>query len=175
MRQCHGISMPTAVFVEAVRMASAPCAVAQEGHAAIKHMTDWWNAASSPEFQCAYALSLYVRFGDDWLSGDPEEGWVDGEAWARRRPHSYSTATLLGGRVRVEFYKEAVSLGGYGYDARAVDGSHGEIGVAWSGITANGVLTRYAHQALSYVPVRFPEIWRLACAEVGCQIGDLPE
>ncbi|WP_449124945.1 hypothetical protein, partial [Pseudomonas viridiflava] len=118
------ITLPMSVFVEAVRCAAASCVENQEGHAAVSHLTDWWNATADTELSSAYGLALYVRFGDRWLSGNPEESWVDAATWAKSAKPK-SEATAMGGRLTVVFFKRSVNIGPNGFDARAVDGSEG--------------------------------------------------
>lgn len=165
MHQVNQISMPTRLFVDAVRMASIPLENNQEGHAAVKHITDWWNATVEPEFRGAYGLALYVRFGDAWLSGNPEEHWSDATTWAKNTKPK-AEAILLNGNLSVVFFKQTAEENDHSFYAQAVDGSHGfSGGKAATESSGNAILTRYAHEALSLAPARFPEIWRIACAE----------
>ncbi|WOF81682.1 hypothetical protein P5704_027790 (plasmid) [Pseudomonas sp. FeN3W] len=165
MQLVNKISMPTSVFVDAVHMASMPCEDNQEGHAAIKRITDWWNATVEPEFACAYGFALYVRFGEAWLSGNPEEHWVDATTWAKHAKPK-AEATLLNGSFSFVFFKQTDEENAHSFLAKAVDGSHGFSGGKSAAETSgDAILTRYAHAALSLVPARFPEIWRIACAE----------
>jgi hypothetical protein len=161
MRQLKRLEMPIEVFVNAVRMATAPCTENAESHPAIQCITDWWNATARQKYLYAYACFLYVRIGEDWLSGDPEEGWVLKSSWEKyEKPKA--EATLLDGKICFVFLRPAVDTE-HSFEARAVDGSEGTGGGKWAGITGNGILTRYSHQALSIFPVRFPEVWRDIC------------
>lgn len=164
MQQVKQISMPAHVFVEAVRLASEPCGYRQEGHAAVSHVTDWWNASAEPELRCAYGLALYVRYGEDWLSGDPEECWVSAATWARHaKPRA--EATLLNGDVVIKFFKRPVDEDAYSYDSKAVDGSEGSSGGRWADYSGDEIITLDSHKMLNLVPLRFPEIWEQVCAQ----------
>ena len=158
MRQPRRLEMPIEVFVNAVRMATHPCSEGAESHPAIQCITDWWNATARRNYLYAYAFSVYVRSGEDWLSGDPEEGWVLKSSWEKYvRPNA--EATLLDGKISLVFWRPSVDTA-HSFEARAVDGSEGTGGGKWAGITGNAILTRYSHQDLSIFPVRFPEVWR---------------
>ncbi|MHD0644942.1 hypothetical protein ACYPKM_04905 [Pseudomonas aeruginosa] len=164
MEQPQRIAMPAQVFVDAVRMANSPCSGQQEPLAAVQHLTKWWNEASTTELRCAYGFALYSRFGGGWISGNPEEGWIDSGTWDKHaRPAA--EASLLDGDMTFVFFKRAVDEG-HGFHAEAVDGSHGfSGGLGSSDSSGNEILTRSALEALSLVPIRFPEAWRRACHE----------
>lgn len=163
--QYEQLSMPVQVFVDAVKMATTPCEKGQEGHPAVKRITDWWNATATPDLQCAYGFALYVRHGDNWLSGNPEEGLVMADIWARHARPS-AEATLLDGNIAFTFVKQSVDENDHAYEAKAVNGMEGFSGGKWPEITGNGILTYDAHEALSLIPTRFPEIWHKACTMV---------
>lgn len=164
MRQPRRLEMPIEVFVNAVRMATDPCSEGAESHPEIQCITDWWNATARQQYLYAYAFSLSVRYDENWLSGDPEEGWILKSAWEKCvRPNA--EATLLDGKISFVFWRPAVDTA-HSFEARAVDGSEGTDGGKWEGITGNGILTRYSHQDLSIFPVRFPEVWNELCALV---------
>jgi hypothetical protein len=164
MRQPKRLEMPVEVFVNAVRMANEPCPENAESHPAIQCITSWWNATARRKYLYAYGFSLYVRFGEDWLSGDPEEGWVLKDSWEKYEAPK-AEATLLDGKISFVFFRPSIDAEHF-YDALAVDGSEGTSGGKWAGITGNGILTRYSHQALSIFPRRFPEVWCEICALV---------
>lgn len=149
--------IPAGIFIDAIKLAQMPCLANQEGHPAVKVLTDWWNSTVQPEFQSAYGLSLYVRYGSDWMAGDPEEPWTSAQQFEK---HSapMSEGYLLGGRVMVNFFTHSVDSE-CGYDAKSVDGSNGSSGGRWPGITGDGILTRYSHEALDIFPKRFPDAW----------------
>jgi hypothetical protein len=150
--------MPAEVLIEAVRLASIPCTKGQKGHQAVKHITDWWNATANPELRCAYGFSVYVKYGDDWLSGNPEERWVDAASWHRNlRPKA--EATLLDGQVVIVFFKRSVDENEYSFDAKSVDGNTGINGGKWPEITGDGLVTWDSFEVLSVFPQRFPDVW----------------
>lgn len=160
------IQIPASIFVEAVRMASIPLHKDHRSHPAVECITDWWNATSEPEFQHAYGFALYVNFGEDWLSGNPEEGWVDTATWVRNSKPK-AQASLGQGCMTFVFFKKAVD-DQHCFDAKAVDGSDGFSGGKGADeASGNSILIRYAHEALSLVPDRFPELWRSVCKQAG--------
>lgn len=160
--------MPAAVLLEAVRLAALPCEEGQVEHQAVKHLARWWDGASAPELRGAFGFALYVRHGDYWLSGNPEEGWVDAGTWAKcSRPRA--VAQLLQGRITFVFFQRPVDTPRNGFDAKAVDGSEGVSGGKWPGITAEGIVTRYSHEALSLLADRFPRAWRDICDAAGSE------
>ncbi|VVP44971.1 hypothetical protein [Pseudomonas fluorescens] len=157
------IQMPTNVFVEAVHMATLPWHKRQESHPSVERIIDWWNTTSEPEFQCAYGFALYVQFGEEWLSGNPEEGWVDAPTWAKNSKPK-AQASLASADMTFVFFKHSVDASEFAFDARAVDGSEGFSGGKGADETSgNTILTRYAHEALCLVPERFPALWRSVC------------
>jgi hypothetical protein len=163
----QSVQIPAKIFVEAVRMARIPCHKDQASHPAVEHVTDWWNATSDPEHQHAYGFALYAQFGENWLSGNPEEGWIDAATWARN-PKPKAQASLSQAGIVLVFFKGVVDEDEHSFDAKAVDGSDGFSGGKGADETSgNSILTRYAHDALSRVPDRFPELWRIACEQAG--------
>jgi hypothetical protein len=164
MRQPRQLEMPIEVFVNAVNVAKNPCPEGAESHPAVKCITDWWNATAKQRYLYAYGFSLSVQYGEDRLSGDPEEGWILKDTWERYvRPHAQ--AMLLDGKVCFVFYRASIDTA-HSFEARAVDGSEGTGGGKWGGISGNAIVTRYSHQDLSIFPVRFPEVWNELCALV---------
>lgn len=174
---CDALVMPASVLIESIRLARAQCPANQEGHPAVKCLTDWWNANAEKELRSAYAFSLYVRYGVDWLAGDPEECWVSAEQWERGH-HPGATASLLGGRVSIVFVKRSLDEA-HGFDAKCVDGSEGTSGGRWPEITGDGILTRYSHEALELFPSRFPDAWwelilaQVSVAETEHEVAEL--
>lgn len=155
--------MPIGVFVEAVKKTVTPCEKGQKRHQAVQYMTDWWNATAEPAFRCAYGFALYVRRGEDWLSGTPEEGLVDRETWKRNEKPN-AQATLLDGKVTIWFFTNSVDETPRSFNAKSVDGSEGVSGGKWEEITGDGLVTFDSYEALSLIPARFPDIWQEACA-----------
>lgn len=157
VKKDQGREIPAQIFIEAVKRAQIPCPVNQEGHPAVEFITDWWNLNAENGLQTAYGLALYVRYGNDWLAGDPEECWVSAEQCEKHRSPR-AEGVLLNGRVIIAFIKRSTDSA-HGFDAKCVDGSGGTSGGRWPGITGDGILTRYSHQALSIFPERFPDAW----------------
>ncbi|MBD8681218.1 hypothetical protein [Pseudomonas sp. CFBP 13719] len=158
MNMLAPIELPPAVFAEAVRLANLPNLDRKGWRIAIEHLTSWWNSTADVPYQGAYGLSLYVRFGDDWLSGNPEECWVSGAQWAlAERP--LAQAGLLNGDVSITFQRQAEDIGGHSFEAKAVDGSHGTSGGLVEGSTGNDTLDEFSFEVLSIFPVRYPDAW----------------
>jgi hypothetical protein len=158
------IAMPIDVFVQAVNLANADSVGTLQQAIAVQHVTDWWNATAAEELRCAFGFGLYVRHGDDWLSGTPEEGLVTQATWKRcSKPRA--EATLLDGKVSFVFFKESVDENQTSFDAKAVDGGEGYSGGMWPGLTGNEIVMQGSYEVLELVPVRFPEIWQQACAQ----------
>lgn len=159
--------MPPRVLVEAVKLAEGPCDIGCQGwtlteHPAVKYLTDWWNSAATPDVRNAYGVSLYVQHGEDWLSGDPEEGLVDADTFAKSiKPRA--EALLLDGRAVFIFLTESVDEDEHSFYSKAVDGSHGLSGGKWPEISGNGIVTFYSYKQLSIIPIRFPELWNEVC------------
>jgi hypothetical protein len=161
----HQITMPAHVFAEAVRKASLPCHAQQIDHPAVRLIAEWWNATAAPEHQSAYGFSLYVRAGEGWLSGNPEEGWVDAATWARVAGPQVK-AVLLGESVAVLFNQQVSAESPHYFESKGVDGSGGMSGGKGAGeASGNAILVRYAHEALSMFPSRFPEAWGQVLAQ----------
>lgn len=156
--------MPPSVFAEALRLSMDECGRRQDSHPAVLYLTDWWNSNADHDLRSAHSLVLYVRYGEDWLAGDPEECWVDGDTWARNlapRPE----AILLGGDVCICFLKHAVDED-HGFSAKAVDESKGMGSGRWDGLTGDQINTFYSHKYLNIFMERFPDAWGRICAEL---------
>lgn len=158
MRQPKSLEMPPEVFVEAVRLASLPSLTRKDYRSSIEHLTAWWDKTEDPQYRGAYGFALYVRFGEDWLSGNPEECWVSGSAWASI-DKTAAQATMLEGQVSIFFEREAVDLNPYSFEAKAVDGSHGFSGGLIEGVTGNDMLNDFSFEVLSIFPLRYPDAW----------------
>ncbi|EPJ7982391.1 hypothetical protein L4Z68_001398 [Pseudomonas aeruginosa] len=160
MTELHQITMPAHVFVDSVRSASLPCDGQQTDHPAVRLIAEWWNATAAPEHQSAYGFSLYVRAGEGWLSGNPEEHYVDAATWARVAGPQVK-AVLLGESIVMLFNQRVCAESPHHFESKGVDGSGGMSGGKGPGeASGNAILVRYAHEALSLFPARFPEAWR---------------
>ncbi|AXH60269.1 hypothetical protein [Pseudomonas amygdali] len=158
MHQAKPLEMPPEVFVEAVRLANLPGLAAKNYRDSIEYLTSWWNKTADPKYQGAYGFSLYVRFGEDWLSGNPEESWVSCSTWASNNKPA-AMATMLGGDVGIFFEREAVDLSPYSFEAKAVDGSHGFSGGLPEGATGNEIQNDFSFEVLKIFPQRYPTAW----------------
>lgn len=158
MRQTKPLEMPPEVFVEAVRLANLPGLTRKDYRPSIEHLTAWWDKTADPQYRGAYGFSLYVRFGENWLSGNPEESWVSRSTWASNIKPA-AQATMLGGDVSIFFEREAVDLNSYSFEAKAVDGSHGFSGGLVEGTTGNDALNDFSFEVLSIFPQRYPSAW----------------
>lgn len=87
---------------------------------------------------------------------------MDAGAWVKSsKPRA--VAQLLQGRITFVFFKPPVDTPRNGFDAKAVYGSEGVSGGKWPRISAEEIMTRYSHEALSLLPERFPRTWRDTC------------
>lgn len=158
MKQPQPLTMPPQVFAQAVNLARAPNTDRHGWRRAIERITTWWNNAADFPFQSAYGLSLYVRFGEEWLSGNPEECWVDAATWAQGNSPC-AQAALLGGDLIVVLHQEAVDIDPFSFESKAVDASRGISGGMLEGTTGNDTVDDLSFEVLSIFPDRFPEAW----------------
>lgn len=151
------LEMPASVFALAVKMATSGLSP-DHGRQGVELLTAWWNASAESPHQGAYAFSLYVRYGEHWLAGDPEEHWVHRDTWANHlKP--LAEATCCGGRVVLVFFRRSEDDDQNGFCAKAVDGSHGFSGARFDGLAGDEILLRFAIEALTLAPERFPDVW----------------
>lgn len=156
--------LPPAIFAEALRLSSTPCRRRQDTHIAVQYLTDWWNSNADADLRGAHSLVLYVRYGENWLAGDPEECWVDAETWARNLTPRCE-AILLGGDVCICFLRHAVDED-HGYTAKGVDDSRGMAFGRWDSLTGDQINTFYSHKYLNIFAERFPDAWERIAAEL---------
>lgn len=154
------LNLPGNLLIEAVKLSSIPLKNGQEGHPAVEYLTNWWNSTAAPAMRKAYSFALYVQYGEDWLSGDPDEHWVSAAAWEKHdKPRAQATA--LEGRVTLIFFTQATDDNENGYAAPSVDGSEGSSGGRWASMTGNAILTLDSLNILKILPERFADVWAL--------------
>lgn len=154
------LNLPGNLLIEAVKLSSIPLKTGQEGHPAVEHLTNWWNSTAAPAMRKAYSFALYVQYGEDWLSGDPDEQWVSAAAWEKHdKPRAQ--ANVLEGRVTLIFFTQATDDNENGYAAPSVDGSEGSSGGRWASMTGNAILTLDSLNILKILPERFADVWAL--------------
>lgn len=156
--------MPPAIFAEALRLSGTPCGRRQNSHPCVQYLTDWWNSNADADLRSAHSLVLYVRYGEDWLAGDPEECWVDAKTWARNLSPR-GEAILLGGDVCIYFLKRAVDEE-HGFTAKGVDDLRGMGSGRWDNLTGDQINTFYSHKYLEIFKERFPDAWERISAEL---------
>lgn len=108
-----------------------------------------------------------------WASGNqgkPEENWVDAATWARDAGPQVK-AVLLGDSVAVLFNQQVSAESPHYFESKGVEGSGGMSGGKGAGeASGNAILVRYAHEALSLFPSRFPEVWGPLLAQTEIEI-----
>jgi hypothetical protein len=176
------LAMPAHVFVEAVKLASAPRtpiegfvagfvdlpgeaqglrgAAVQARYAAVDHITAWWNATAPESVRGAVSFMPYVKVqaGEEtwWASGAIEEGYVSDAEFQAGSTRGHA---LVLERVVLIFVRAPVVDPAWWFSAASVDGGHGVEGGLPDGLSAHELVATDAYDALHEFPSRFDALW----------------